>query len=405
MSRLNKLIAELCPDGVEYCELQELFEIRNGYTPSKNNREYWEDGTLPWYRMEDIRKNGRILVDSIQHITPKAVKGKLFSTNSLIIATTATIGEHALLKSESLANQQFTYLTRKEKYLKILDPNFVFYYGFVLSEWCKSNTNVSGFASVDMKKFKKFNFPVPPLPIQEEIVRILDRFTELETELETELDLRKKQYEYYRSTLLGMEDNDKTASFKRVPLEDVAYYSSKRINASEIDSENYIGVDNLLPNKRGRVSSNYVPTEGTLIEYLPNDILIGNIRPYLKKIWFATNNGGTNGDVLAIRVKTEVSSLLLPLYLFHVLSTDNFFNFDVQNSRGAKMPRGNKKSVMKYPIPLPPLSEQERIVNILDRFDKLTNDISVGLPAEIAARHKQYEYYRDTLLSFKEKVE
>lgn len=245
--------------------------------------------------------------------------------------------------------------------------------------------------------------PLPPLPIQEEIVRILDRFTELETELETELDLRKKQYEYYRSTLLGMEDNDKTASFKRVPLEDVAYYSSKRINASEIDSENYIGVDNLLPNKRGRVSSNYVPTEGTLIEYLPNDILIGNIRPYLKKIWFATNNGGTNGDVLAIRVKTEVSSLLLPLYLFHVLSTDIFFNFDVQNSRGAKMPRGNKKLVMKYPIPLPPLAEQARIVAILDRFDRLTNDISVGLPAEIAARHKQYEYYRDTLLSFDEK--
>lgn len=98
MSKIDDLIAKLCPEGVEFRELGEVFTIRNGYTPSKKIAKYWEDGTLPWFRMEDIRKNGRILSDSIQKITPQAVKsGGLFPAGSIIMATTATIGEHALL--------------------------------------------------------------------------------------------------------------------------------------------------------------------------------------------------------------------------------------------------------------------------------------------------------------------
>lgn len=89
--------------------MSEIFEMKNGYTPSKAVTEYWENGIIPWFRMEDIRKNGRILSDSILHITPQAVKGgKLFHANSIILATTATIGEHALIIADSLANQRFT---------------------------------------------------------------------------------------------------------------------------------------------------------------------------------------------------------------------------------------------------------------------------------------------------------
>lgn len=85
--------------------LGEIFNTRNGYTPSKNNQEYWQNGTLPWFRMEDIRENGRILSDALQHVTNKAVKGKPFPADSIIVATSATIGEHALITCESLANQ------------------------------------------------------------------------------------------------------------------------------------------------------------------------------------------------------------------------------------------------------------------------------------------------------------
>ncbi|GAA8886175.1 restriction endonuclease subunit S [Helicobacter pylori] len=206
--RLKSLLQTLAPKGVEFKTLEEIFEIKNGYTPSKNNPEFWEKGTIPWFRMEDIRENGRILKDSIQHITPKALKGKkLFPKNSIIISTTATIGEHALLIVDSLANQRFTFLSKKANCDIALDMKFFFYQCFLLGEWCKKNTNVSGFASVDMTAFKKYKFPIPPLEIQQEIVKILDQFLVLTTDLlagiPAEIEARKKQYEYYREKLLS----------------------------------------------------------------------------------------------------------------------------------------------------------------------------------------------------------
>ncbi|GAA7176274.1 hypothetical protein HpBGD54_04110 [Helicobacter pylori] len=205
--RLKTLLQTLAPKGVEFKTLEEVFEIKNGYTPSKNNLEFWEKGTIPWFRMEDIRENGRILKDSIQHITPKALKDKkLFPKNSIIISTTATIGEHALLIVDSLANQRFTFLSKKANCDLALDMKFFFYQCFLLGEWCKKNTNVSGFASVDMTAFKKYKFPIPPLEIQQEIVKILDQFSLLTTDLlagiPAEIKARKKQYEYYREKLL-----------------------------------------------------------------------------------------------------------------------------------------------------------------------------------------------------------
>lgn len=192
---------------VEWKKMSEVFDMRNGYTPSKAKAEYWEGGTIPWFRMEDIRENGRILSDSIQHITMEGVKkGKLFPTNSFILATTATIGEHALVIVDSLANQQFTNLTVRKSLSDRLLVRFVFHYMFIVDEWCKKNINVSGFASVDMNKFKKLEFPIPSLEEQHRIVSILDRFESLTTSLQSglpaEISARRQQYEYYRDKLL-----------------------------------------------------------------------------------------------------------------------------------------------------------------------------------------------------------
>lgn len=102
MSKLKELIEELCPDGVKYTKRNEIFDTRNGYTPSKSNSDYWSgNATIPWFRMEDIREHGNILTDSIQYVTPAAIKGELFLENSIIVATSATIGEHALIKVKS----------------------------------------------------------------------------------------------------------------------------------------------------------------------------------------------------------------------------------------------------------------------------------------------------------------
>lgn len=202
MTKLDELIQELCPDGVKYLPIPELFITRNGYTPSKANNEFWENGTIPWFRMEDIRANGRILTEATQCVSKKAVKGRVFPENSIIVATSATIGEHALIKVPSLANQRFTYLVLKDEFKSSVDMMFIFYYCFKLDDYCKTHLNQGNFASVDMKQFAEFHFPVPPLPVQREIVRILDNFTELTAELTAEIEARQKQYEYYRDKLL-----------------------------------------------------------------------------------------------------------------------------------------------------------------------------------------------------------
>jgi len=142
--------------------MESIFEIKNGYTPSKSNPDFWTDGTIPWFRMEDIRKNGHILSDSIQHITPGAVKSAgLFPTYSIIVATTATIGEHALIIVDSLANQQFTFLSKRKSFDNRIDMLYFHYFMFIIDEWCKQNTNTGGLLSVNMDAFKKLVIPYP----------------------------------------------------------------------------------------------------------------------------------------------------------------------------------------------------------------------------------------------------
>ena len=198
MSKIENLIQKLCPRGVPYLAIPSVFDLNGGYTPSKANAEYWENGDVPWLRIEDIRKSGRVLDSALQNVSESAIKSRgKFKANSIIISTLATIGEHALVTVPFICNQQITVLTINKQFENLLIPKFAFYYSYLLSDYCKKNTVNSGFASVDMARFKKFRFPVPPLEIQNEIVKILDTFAELEFELEAELEARKKQIGYY----------------------------------------------------------------------------------------------------------------------------------------------------------------------------------------------------------------
>ena len=214
----NKLLTfvKIGAQSVTWMRMCDLFDMRNGYTPSKTNVEYWENGTVPWFRMEDIRQNGRILSDSIQHITSSAVKGgRLFPANSFIIATTATIGEHALIIADSLANQRFTNLQVRKSLIDKVNIKFLYYYMYIVGAWCKNNTNVSGFASVDMKKFKKLLIPIPSISKQQRIVAILDKFevlvNDLSQGLPAEVAAVQEQYEYYRNKLLSFSRADMSA--------------------------------------------------------------------------------------------------------------------------------------------------------------------------------------------------
>ncbi len=186
-------------DDIEYKTLGEIFDIRNGYTPSKSKAEYWKNGTVPWFRMDDIRENGRILSDALQKVTLQAVKNKPFSADSIIVSTSATIGEHALINVDFMCNQRFTCLTLKKEYQNQFSIMFLFYYCFKLDEYCMNNLKKGNFSSVDMTKFNQFKIPIPPIEEQERILKILDRFdtlcNDLTNGLPAEINVRQKQYE------------------------------------------------------------------------------------------------------------------------------------------------------------------------------------------------------------------
>jgi len=146
-------------------------------------------------------------------------------------------------------------------------------------------------------------------------------------------------------------------TFKK--LGEIARYSASRINCSELSISTYVGVDNLLPNVLGKVDSQFLPQEGTATSFSENNILLSNIRPYLKKIWYANNSGGASGDVLVLEVFSED---VFPKYLYYHLATDRFFDFEMQHVKGVKMPRADKNAVLNYPIPIPPFEVQQKIV-------------------------------------------
>ncbi|WQW56013.1 restriction endonuclease subunit S [Helicobacter pylori] len=434
MHKIECLLQTLAPKGVEFKTLEEVFEIKNGYTPSKNNPEFWKNGTIPWFRMEDLRENGRILKDSIQHITPKALKGKkLFPKNSIIISTTATIGEHALLIVDSLANQRFTFLSKKANCDIALDMKFFFYQCFLLGEWCKNNTNVSGFASVDMSAFKKYKFPIPPLEIQQEIVKILDAFTELNTELNTELKARKKQYEYYQNMLLDFNDINQSHKDAKEKLAQKPY--PKRLKTllqtlapkgvefrklgdiGEFTRGNGLLKSDLKDKGRpvvhyGQIHTQYNLSIDKTISYVnealfhklkkakPNDILIvttsENVKDVGKSIaWLGNKEVAFSGEMYSYSTNEN------PKFIIYCFQTWFFQKEKEKRITGTKVMRIHENDLKKITIPIPPLEIQQEIVKILDQFLALTTDLLAGIPAEIKARKKQYEYYREKLLTFK----
>ncbi len=400
-SKAKKLIEMIQTASVEWKPLGEVFDLKNGYTPSKSVKEYWENGSIPWFRMEDIRENGRILDSALQQISESAIKGgKLFPANSIIMATSATIGEHALITVPFLANQRFTNLSLKPEFTDKFNIYFLYYYCFNLSDWCKKNTTTSSFASVDMNGFKRFPIPIPPLETQQKIVKILDKFTELEATLEAELALRKRQYRYYRDFLLDFDNQigGGIVDGYKGRLKDVVWKTLGEV------FNIFAGGD--VP----KDAFSEVETEEFCIPILSNGIgskaLYGwtNVakinQPSLTisargTIGWASFQNKPFFPIVRLLVLTPKIELNLKYAYYFMKSIES--NYKVPESG---IPQLTKPMIKDISIPIPPLPEQEKIVAILDKFDTLTHSISEGLPYEIALRRKQYEYYREQLLAF-----
>ena len=398
MKNLETLIQELCPDGVEFVKLGKVCELRAGWGfPTKEQG--LKEGKYPFYKVADMNNSTMFMSSANNYIseeTSRKLRCKPAPKGTIIfpkIGATMATNKKRILTQEACYDNNVMGLIAHSINAKFL------YYLLSQVELLSFTNGFGAVPSLDRKKIENYEIPLPPIEVQTEIVHILDKFTSLEAELEAELDCRKRQYEYYRDKLLSF-DNVGGQEVEWKKMSEVSFYPKTRIDASELSDNSYIGVENLLKDKLGRTDSTVKP-EGSVIQFVEKDILIGNIRPYLRKIWKSDCKGGTNGDVLCIRVKepSEVS----PDYLFHILSSEKFFLYDIKNSKGAKMPRGDKAAVMDFEIPVPTLEEQNRIVSILDRFESLTTSLQSGLPAEIVARRQQYEHYRDKLLTFKRK--
>ena len=364
--------------------------------------------------MEDIRANGRILYDSALHITPQAVKRNgLFKANSIILATSATIGEHALLLQDALTNQRFTNFEIKEELKNILLPKFAFYYFFIIDEWCKKHTIIGNFPSVDTQQLMELHFPIPPLRVQARIVEILDKFTQLEAELEAELEARNKQYDFYRNRLLDFAlRDDLKGQVEWKTLGEVCVHLRTGLNPrrnfklNTEDASNYYvtvrelgGTELLYSEKTDLINDEALQLINNRSKLKVNDILFSGTGTIGKTAFISKEptNWNIKEGVYALTLDTHY---VLPMFVLRYLQTQSTIDWIDRMAAGGIVRSITMKNLEQLPIPLPPLSEQRRIVDILDRFDTLTNSISEGLPREIALRRKQYKDLRVALLLF-----
>ena len=360
---------------VEWKRIKDVFETRIGYTPSTKNDSFWTGGIIPWFKMDDIRENGSVLNDSNLHITKKAIKGKgLFKANSIILATSATIGEHALITVDHLCNQRFTNFFPQKEFEEMVDMKYVYYYMFKVDEWCKQHTHQGGFASVDMEGLYKLRIPIPSLSEQKRIVGILDTFTDSIENLKQQIAQRRKQYEHYREKLLDLEGKEGVEMKK---LGEVA----KKISSGK--------------NKSKETEGQYPVFGSTGIIAFTDDYVFD------KPLILVARVGANAGYVHLSYGKYDVTdnTLIIDLlecvnqkYIYYNLIKEKINKY----AKGGGQPLITSSILKDIIIPVPPLSEQSRIVSILDTFEASISN----LEAQLEQRQKQYEYYRNKLLTF-----
>ena len=399
MAKLDDLIKNLCPNGVEFLPIEKIcIKISSGGTPKSSVKEFY-NGKIFWLRTQEVNWNE--INSTSMTITEEGLKNssaKWIPKNCVIVAMYgATAGKVAINKISLTTNQACCNLQVNEK---IANYKFVYYclaskYKILKAMGEGSQNNINS------NKIKNFKIPVPPIEVQAEIVRILDTFTEPTAELTAELTARKKQYEYYRDLLL---------TFNGVEFKKLGEIATEIFRGSGITREQV--TESGVPCVRyGEIYTTYgihfdKCISHTTIEKISNpkyfeygDILFAITGEKVEDIAKSTAYVGNEkclagGDIVVLKHNQN------PKYLSYALATADAIRQKTKGKIKSKVVHSSVPAIKQIKIPLPPIEEQERIVKILDRFDKLCNDISEGLPAEISARQKQYEYYRDKLLMF-----
>ena len=412
MSKIDELIKEKCLEGVEYRNILDVISMkaRVGWQ-ALTKKEYLQDGDYYLITGTDFRVDGSIGFDSCVFVSKERFdmdeKIKIHA-NDILMTKDGTLGKVAFMKTEppkpaTLNGGVYRLTVISEEVL----PRFMYHYFNSYEFKCFVEKVKTGgtIKHLTQKWFETLRIPVPPIEVQQEIVCILDSFTELELELQAELEVRKKQYEYYRDKLMDNANGRKGKLIEmlcqpvtdgphttpKLVSEGIPFISATAIHEGRIHFED----------AQGFITKEF--DEECAKKYKPkrDDVYMVKSGSTTGKVGYVDTDVDFNiwSPLAAMRVNSENSAR----YLFHLLQTQT-----IQHQVSTRMSHGSQPNLSmrvleQFDVIIPTLQEQIRIVNILEKYDTLCNDNEKGLPAEIKARHKQYEYYRDKLLTFKRK--
>lgn len=389
MKNLETLIQELCPDGVEFVKIGEVAKVGTG---SSNRQDAVDNGKYPFY----VRSKNILASDTYE-----------FDDESIIIPGEGGIGEIFHYVKGKYALHQRVY--RINFYDERINVKFVYYYMYSCFKRFIMKKAVSAtVTSIRKPMIEKFEIPLPPIEVQTEIVRILDKFTSLEAELEAELDCRKRQYEYYRDKLLSFENvGGQEVEWKKMS-EVGTFIRGKRFVRTDIVEEgipciHYGDIYTYYGLTATKAKTYLKPEKAEKMKFASkNDVVIvgageNNMDIGVGVAWLSDEKVAIHDACYIFKSKMN------PRFVSHYLRGSNYHLQIKKYVCEGKICSISSKSIGRSLIPVPSLQEQERIATILDRFESLTTSLQSGLPAEIAARRQQYEHYRDKLLTFKRK--
>ena len=390
MSKLDELIQQYCPDGVEYHLLGNIASIKRGERVTK--AQLIEHGQYP------VISGGIKPLGYLDQFNR--------AENTITIAQYGTAGYIDWQHKKFWANDVcYSILPNRN-----INNRFL-YYALLSNQGLIYSLKTNAIpACLPIDKLSIIEIHVPPLPVQEEIVRILDKFTELQAELQAELQKRKQQYNYYLDNLLNFNRGGYQAEVRWMKMSEVAtqWYRGAGIKKEEVSEEGMpcirygeihttynIWFDDCISHtdENKQATRKYADKGDILFAITSEDIpFIGNSVAYL-----GNERILVGGDIVVMKHNQD------PKYIAYALSTSDAIRQKGKGKVKSKVVHTNVPSLQEIVIPIPSMAEQKKIAGILDRFDHLTNDLSSGLPAEIEKRRRQYEYYRDKLLSFKRK--
>jgi type I restriction enzyme S subunit len=406
VSRIDDLIKQFCPDGVVFKELSEIGTLYGGLT-GKSKSDFSE-GNARFITYMNIFSNvtvnlkdiGYVKVDKHERQTHLKIGDVLFTGSSETPNECGMSSVVTELPSEPIYLNSFSFGFRPIDEAVLLPEfsKYLFRDIEIRKQITKSANGVTRF-NISKKRFLKIRIPVPPIGVQREIAKTLNSLTELESELKAELGFRKKQFEYYRNQLLTFDESREIRwttlgeiveknTGGGTPSKAVSSYWNGDIPWASVGDLSLDGA--LITNTRNHITLEGLNHSSSNIVAKGDVIVAVKIAPGKMKI--AGIDIAINQDLRGLRLRDSINSKFL-YYFFQTINV-------VGNGTIVKGIRVD--TLNKIKVPVPPMTEQERIVSILDKFDALVHDISDGLPAEITARRKQYEYYRGKLLTFQE---